>query len=63
MAFNITVPWKMHLTGAGSESPKRRSWWKLRKFRADPGHPTLMKEQDLDHLKTLHDAKLHTKRR
>ncbi len=63
MAFNITVPWKMHLTGAGSGSPKRRNWWTRRKYRGDPGHPTLMKEQDLDHLGTLHDATLHTKRR
>ena len=63
MALNMTVPWKMNLTGAGSGSPKRRNGWIRRKFRNDPGHPTLMKEQDLDHLGTLHDAALHTKRR
>ena len=64
MAFNITVPWKIHLTGADSGSPKRRSWWARRKCRADTGaHPALMKEQDLDHLGTLHDAVRPTKRR
>lgn len=64
MALNITVPWKMNLTGGGSGSPKRHSWWTRRKDRDDTGaHPTMMKEQDLDHLGTLHDAALHTKRR
>ena len=64
MAFNITVPWKIHLSGAGSGRPKRHSWWTRRKYRDDAGsHPTLMKEQDLDHLGALHDAVQHAKRR
>jgi len=64
MAFNITVPWKMHLSAGGSGSPKRHSWWARWKYRdAGGAHPTLMKKQDLDHLGTLHDAVLHTKRR
>jgi len=63
MAFNITVPWKIHLWGAGSGSLNGRSWWVRRKYHDDTGaHPTLMKEQDLDHLGALHDAVLHTKR-
>jgi hypothetical protein len=64
MAFNITVPWKHHLSGGGSGKPTRRNWWSRLKYRDDTGtHPTLMKEQDLDHLGTLHDAAPHTKRR
>jgi hypothetical protein len=64
MAFNITVPWKMHLSAGGAGSPKRHRWWAPWKNRdAGGAHPTLMKKQDLDHLGTLHDAVLHTKRR
>ena len=64
MAFNITVPWKVHLTGAGSGTPKGRGWWTRRKNHDTPSaHPALMKEQDLDHLGALHDADLHAKKR
>ena len=64
MALNITVPWKMNLSGAGSEGPKRHSWWARRKSRNAAGaHPTLMEEQDLDHLGTLHDTVPSAKRR
>jgi hypothetical protein len=64
MAFNITVPWKMHLSAGGSGSPKRHGWWARWKYRGGmKAHPILMKEQDLDHLGALHDAVLHTKRR
>ncbi len=64
MAFNITVPWKIHLAGAGTGRTKRRSGWFRRTYRDDTAaYPTLMKEQDLDHLGTLHDAMLHSKRR
>ena len=64
MALNSTVPWKLNLTGTGSGSPKKTSWWARRKHRNNTGaHPILMKEQDLDHLGALHDTVLHTKRR
>ena len=64
MALNSTVPWKVHLTGADSGSPKKRSWWGRRKSRNGTGaHPVLTKEQDLDHLGVLHDTILHNKRR
>ena len=62
MAFNMTVPWKMHQPGAGS--PQRRSWWR-RWIKPAGGtvHPTLMREQDLDHLGALHDTVVHPKKR
>lgn len=64
MALNSTFPWKVHLTGTGSASPKRRRWWARRKSRNSIGaHPVLTKEQDLDHLGTLHDTILRTKKR
>jgi hypothetical protein len=64
MALNSTVPWKMNLTGTGSGSPKRRRWWARWKSRNGTGaHPILTKEQDLDHLGTLHGTVLHSKRR
>ncbi|MFZ9012212.1 MAG: hypothetical protein ACO20W_10010 [Anaerohalosphaeraceae bacterium] len=64
MALNSTVPWKMNLTGTGSGRPKKHSWWARWRDRAGrKAHPTLMKEQDLDHLGALHDTLLHTKKR
>ena len=64
MALNITVPWKIHLSGSGSGNSGRQSWWSRRKYRDDSGaHPTLMEEQDLDHLGALHDAVPSAKRR
>ena len=64
MAFNINVPWKIHLSGAGSRSSAGQGWWSRRKYRDDPGvHPTLMEEQDLDHLGALHDTVIHPKKR
>jgi len=64
MTFNVTVPWKIHQTGAGSGSPQKRNWWTRKKHRNNTGaHPILMKEQDLDHLGALHDTVLHAKRR
>ena len=64
MSFNISVPWKMNLSGGGSGGPKTRSWWSRRKYPDDTGaHPTLMEEQDLDHLGALHDRDQPAKRR
>lgn len=59
MGLRITVPWNIHLRGSAHST--ERSWWKRRKFHDDPGaHPTLMKEQDLDHLGELHDKVVHS---
>ena len=64
MAFNITVPWKMHWSKGRAGDSVKQSCWSRRKYRNDTGaHPTLMKEQDLDHLGALHDVALHTKSR
>ena len=64
MALHSTVPWKVHLSGAGSGNSGRKSWWARWKDRVGKrAHPTLMKEQDLDHLGALHEAALHAKRR
>jgi len=62
MAFNISVPWKIHLSGTGDSA--KNSWWSRRKYRDDTGaHPTLMKEQDLEHLGALHERVQPAKRR
>lgn len=59
MGSHIRVPWKIQVRG--SEHSGGRTWWKRRKFRdARNVHPTLLKEQDLDHLGALHDAAVRT---
>ncbi|HSR87659.1 MAG TPA: hypothetical protein VLL07_01790 [Pontiella sp.] len=64
MALNITVPWKIHLSGSGGGTSARQNWWSRRRYRGDPAaHPTLMEEQDLDHLGALHDTVIHMKKR
>ena len=59
MGFNITVPWKIHLRG--SANPDGSSWWTRRKYHDDTGvRPSVLKEQDLDHLGILHDQVVHS---
>ncbi|MDF7826152.1 hypothetical protein P4B35_19125 [Pontiellaceae bacterium B12227] len=55
--MNIQVPWKMRM-GSGSPSPVSNShWWVRKTFQADldvAKRPSLMVEDDLDHLGSLH---------
>lgn len=62
MEFNTTVPWKVHLHGSRHSNGGSR--WTRKRFHDNPSaHPTLMKEQDLDHLGAVYEADLHAQRR
>lgn len=51
MGIHITVPWKNRLKG--------KHWWVPKKHRAEPVNPVFLKEDDFDHLGTLHKAARH----
>ncbi len=55
--MNIQVPWKMRLRRGPQGGPMDRNWRARRTFQDDldvAKRPTLMVEDDLDHLGSLH---------
>jgi hypothetical protein len=58
MSMKITVPWHIRLPVAQAGSPSSRSWWSRKQGHeqalSTPLRSVTMKEDDLDHLGTLH---------
>lgn len=55
--MNIQVPWKMRMKNGNQVSPDNSNWWMRKKFHDDLNvakRPSLMVEDDLDHLGALH---------